>query len=163
MNYSSKEQALDQAINDLPKELEPSRDLWVGIEQAVAKTEQELEKPVIYANWKSIAAAFLPVAFLAGFYINGSKQNTDTMPWLEPVTASFELQKTQLLKRVDDQPQITNNWQQSLQELEQAEKSLKQALKSQPGDPALMKMLTHVYQLQLHVIARSHQPKYFQI
>ncbi|MUH72831.1 hypothetical protein [Psychrosphaera haliotis] len=163
MNYSSNEQALEQAINDLPKELEPSRDLWAGIEQAVAKTEQEHAKPTIYSNWKSIAAAFLPIAFLAGFYINGSNPNTDTMPWLEPVTASFELQKQQLLKRVSDHPQITNNWQQSLKELEQAEQSLKQALKSQPGDPALMKMLTHVYQRQLDIIAKSHQPKYIQI
>ncbi|MDA8621335.1 hypothetical protein N9L48_01700 [Psychrosphaera sp.] len=163
MNHSDNDQILERAINDLPKELEPCRDLWAGIEQAVAKTEQEHKRPPVYSNWKSIAAAFLPFAFLMGFYINGTNQTTGSMPWLEPVTASFELQKTQLLKRVSDQPQITNNWQQSLKELEQAEQSLKQALKSQPGDPALMKMLTHVYQRQLDIIARSHQPKYIQI
>lgn len=36
---------LDSLIQTLPEELEPKRDLWQGIEQAVAKTPQTQPNP----------------------------------------------------------------------------------------------------------------------
>jgi predicted Zn-dependent protease len=54
---------------------------------------------------------------------------------------------------------VTENWQMSLKELEEAEASLMKALKQQPDDPALMKMLTQVYQQQINLIQKAHRPQ----
>lgn len=165
MNQTDNNQSLDEALQALPKELAPKRDLWAGIEQAVAKTQQDSQKVqyTSYFNWKSIAAAFVPIAFLAGVYVNNMTPMEHDLPWLKPISSSFELQKQQLIKRVDGQSLVNQKWQDSLKDLELAEKSLIKALKTQPEDPALMKMLTNIYQQQLEIIAKSHQPKYMQI
>ncbi|GAB2999535.1 hypothetical protein [Psychrosphaera aestuarii] len=165
MNQSDNNQLLDEALQALPNELTPKRDLWAGIEQAVAKTQQDSQKlrSASYLNWKNIAAAFVPIAFLAGVYMNSMTPIENDLPWLKPISSSFEMQKQLLMKRVDGQSLVNQKWQDSLKDLELAEKSLIKALKTQPEDPALMKMLTHVYQQQLEIIAKSHQPKYLQI
>ena len=158
---------LKQAIQTLPNEIKPSRDLWAGIEQAVAKTPQDSvsqeNKSSNVAVYSKIAAAALPLALVAGLMFQKGSQSTDEMPWLEPVVASYELQKRQLLRQVSHQQPLTPDYQATMQDLEQAEQALKTALQNQPGDPALMKMLNAVYQQQLDLIANSHQPSFTQI
>lgn len=157
------EQSIDQLVESLPEEMTPQRDLWQGIEQAVAKTPQEVPKKSFELHWGAVAAAIAPIALVGGILMN-NQQPVDTTPeWLAPVTASYELQKRTMLKLVDGQTSVNKNWQETLQELEEAEASLKEALKHQPQDPALMKMLNQVYQQQLDIIAKSHQSKFMQI
>ncbi len=170
MNNQKRTNNLDDLVKSLPKELEPSRDLWSGIEQAIAKQPQEHQPEKLmgtnfYVTWGKAAAAILPIALVAGLVINNqmSSGTLQEAPWLTPLTASYDIQKTQLLKRVSGQPQITSNWQTTMADLEKAERSLKKALEYQPEDPALMKMLNNVYKQQLELISKSHKPKYQQI
>ena len=62
-----------------------------------------------------------------------------------------------------NQPALTDNWQQQLTELEDAERAIKQALDNEPENPALLKMLAQVYQQQLDLINKVHAPKWQQI
>ncbi len=59
-----------------------------------------------------------------------------------------------------NQPALTDNWQQQLTELEDAERAIKQALENEPENPALLKMLAQVYQQQLDLINKVHAPKW---
>jgi hypothetical protein len=136
----------------------PSRDLWSGIEQAVSVTPQVSNES--QTAWTSkIAAAFVPFALIAGMYFGQSAPVSEDAPWLQPVVASFEMQKQQALRQVSEETVVTENWQMSLKELEEAEASLMKALKQQPDDPALMKMLTQVYQQQINLIQKAHRPQ----
>jgi hypothetical protein len=152
------EQDILKQAQALPEEMTPSRDLWSGIEQAVSVTPQVSNES--QTAWTSkIAAAFVPFALIAGMYFGQSAPVSEDAPWLQPVVASFEMQKQQALRQVSEETVVTENWQMSLKELEEAEASLMKALKQQPDDPALMKMLTQVYQQQINLIQKAHRPQ----
>jgi hypothetical protein len=55
-------------------------------------------------------------------------------------------------------PTSTDNWQQQLKDLDEAEKAIKEALQDSPNNPALLGMLKHVYQQELAIIERVHAP-----
>ena len=159
----NQEQSIEQLVESLPDELAPKRDLWQGIEQAVAKTSQDVPKRPLEVQWGAVAAVVAPIALVAGILMNNQQTMEASPAWLEPVSASYEFQKQAMLRQVDGKAVVNSNWQQTLKELEDAEASLKEALKHQPQDPALMKMLNQVYQQQLDVISKSHQSKFMQI
>lgn len=171
MSDKNKDQEVDllTLVNELPKEIAPKRDLWPGIEQAIADKPQiqKASNDNNWHNWARTAAAFVPAAFVLVFWLQQSPVNSEGEQAFNSVTASFELQKRQLLRQVANDTSVVANWQASLADLEQAEQALIKALQSQPEDPALLKMLTHVYQQQLELIQKSHkatsQPQFIQI
>ncbi|MDO6718144.1 hypothetical protein Q4575_01960 [Psychrosphaera sp. 1_MG-2023] len=168
---TSKDKQFDDLISDLEPELAPKRDLWAGIEQAITnvpqQTTSELSSSTIKSTpWLKVAAMFAPVALVTGLWLGlpkGIDQQIEEPSWLTPVSASFELQKQQLLQRVSNTNVVSPNWRSSLTELELAEKALKKALIHQPEDAVLMKMLTQIHQQQLALISKSHQSKFTQI
>ena len=156
---------LRKQVHELPKEVQPERDLWPGIEQAIANVPQQMHGQEIGLKWQTVtkvAASFAPVALVLGLWFSqpfGSSQGDDVNPIFNPIVASFDIQKRQLLTQVSDQATVVENWQESLKELEQAEQALIKALQSQPEDPALMKMLYQVYQQQIALIQTAHKPE----
>lgn len=161
MNDNQQNQSIEQQAQQLPEELSPKRDLWPGIEQALNQAQQET-KTTAWPAWQKVAAVFAPVVLVFGLWNNSSSQ-AGNLEWLTPVAASFELQKQTLLQQVSGRTPLIDDYQASMAELEQAEQALKKALQSQPEDPALMKMLNQVYQQQLSLINKAHQPKFTQI
>ncbi|NVK25800.1 MAG: hypothetical protein HWE10_12800 [Gammaproteobacteria bacterium] len=155
--------SLHAKVSELPKELSPERDLWPGIEQAINELPQQSHQDRDL-NWSvvgKVAASFAPVALVLGLWLTpqfGGQPNGDSGVF-NPMAASFDIQKRQLLIKVSDKQPVVENWQQSLAELEQAEQALIKALQSQPEDPALMKMLSQVYQQQLELIQKAHKPE----
>ena len=75
----------------------------------------------------------------------------------------FKAQKQSLLVQYKNQDALTNNWQAQLQELEEAEQAIKQALENEPQNQALLTMLAQVYQQQLDLINKVHAPRWQQI
>jgi len=171
MSNKNKDQDADllTLVNELPKELAPQRDLWPGIEQAIAEKPQikQASNDASWHNWARTAAAFVPAAFVLVFWLQQSPMETLPDGQFNSVAASFEVQKRQLLRQVKGEVELVDNWQLSLTDLEQAEQALIKALQSQPEDPALLKMLTQIYQQQLELIQKSHkstaQPQFTQI
>lgn len=165
---NSKDKQLDDLIDGLDPEMAPKRDLWLGIEQAITNMPQQKpnESAVKQGQWLKVAAMFAPVTLAIGLWLGlpkGIDQQIAEPSWLTPVSASFELQKQQLLQRVSNTNVISPNWRSSLTELESAEKALKKALIHQPEDAVLMKMLTQIHQQQLALISKAHQSKFTQI
>ena len=72
-------------------------------------------------------------------------------------------QMTTLLASYDSAPELSENWQTQLKELDDAAVVIKAALKDDPNNRALLKMLKHVYQQQITLIERVHAPKWQQI
>lgn len=159
-NHIKENDVLTQA-KQLPNELTPQRDLWPGIEQAIANTPQ-YGQPVKQDSWQQfgkVAAAFAPVALVLGIWLGSGNHVQIDNNWNNPLVASYDIQKKQLLQNVNIEQPIVKNWHASMTELEQAEKALIQALKQQPEDPALMKMLNQVYQHQISLIKKAYKPQ----
>ncbi|MDO6568531.1 hypothetical protein Q4561_15775 [Alteromonas sp. 1_MG-2023] len=72
-------------------------------------------------------------------------------------------QMTALLASYDKTPELSENWQAQLEELDDAAGVIRAALKDDPSNRALLKMLQHVYQQQITLIERVHAPKWQQI
>ena len=68
-----------------------------------------------------------------------------------------------LLASYETTPALTENWQQQLNELDMAADAIKKALKEDPDNSALIRMLHHVYQQQIALVERVHAPKWQQI
>ena len=56
------------------------------------------------------------------------------------------------------QATLTENWQQQLEELDEAAIAIKKALENEPNNVALLKMLKKVHQQQIMLIERVHAP-----
>lgn len=175
MNNS--EQSLQQAIGQLPKEMQPERDLWQGIELGIERRQQAIQDDAQTNNkaktppYLALAASFAFVAML-GFLVNKQWQvaPTELTPGLsnaaelaQLLSNQHETQRDELLVSYQNQPAATENWQQQLQELDDAAAAIKVALAQDPNNTALLKMLQNVYQQQIGLIERVHSPAWRQI
>jgi anti-sigma-K factor RskA len=160
---SNKQRHLEQCIKAFNREKSPERDLWQGIdialvEQAKAtQSEQKHSKNIMWRNTLAIAASVCLVVLVSYSAFYGGQQTSD-MQLVEQLSQQHEQQKARLLVSFQDMPTSTDNWQQQLKDLDEAEKAIKEALQDSPNNPALLGMLKHVYQQELAIIERVHAP-----
>jgi hypothetical protein len=165
------DQQLHKKLKALPGETLPEKDLWPAIERGIALSPSSTIKdntarlPSFPRGWVAVAASFCFVAFLALLVAHSLN------PWMQPqsqdIVASMSTQHDQqmklLLTQYQDAPALTNDWQTQLDELADAASAIKLALKEDPNNAALIRMLHHVYQQQIALIERVHAPKWQQI
>ena len=142
-----------------PSEVSPSRDLWSGIERAIATSAHE--ETVRSQYWPKVTG--IEACFIAGLLAWNVSINQPELNTMRDLSALFEQQKQALLVQYKAQPALTSDWQGQLDELEQAEQAIKLALQNDPENAALLKMLAQVYQQQLDLINRVHAPSWQQI
>ncbi|GGF83521.1 hypothetical protein [Alteromonas lipolytica] len=160
MNNQSKK--MKEQLEALPNELTPSRDLWPGIELALTGAQEE-RKP---NRWPvAVAAGLIVPAVLVWLFMSQSQVpvNTPNPTVVAQMSKQFESQKASLLVAYQDQNALADNWQGQLTELESAAEAIKAALKNDPNNMALLRMLQSVYQQQIDLIERVHAPKWQQI
>ncbi|GAB5379581.1 MAG: hypothetical protein Alis3KO_29770 [Aliiglaciecola sp.] len=168
MNKKDFEADLRTQIDSLDKSKQPERDLWAGIEIALAdeaspneisQQTQRSDKPKIYA----IAASVAFVGALTWFGMQQSDPQIGGDELIAALSTQHQAQKDALLVKFQDQPALTENWQKQLEELDEAATAIKAALKQDPNNLALLKMLQSVHQQQIDLIERVHSPKWRQI
>ncbi|MBD3586377.1 hypothetical protein HHX48_11565 [Salinimonas sp. HHU 13199] len=160
------EKHLEQQLNALPRERQPDKDLWQGIDlaiQARSDAPQTKRQPVWLAS-----AAVLMVAVIIGFMMQPFSSAPETDPLtgqslVKALSQQHEKEKSALLVSLEDTPAVTGNWQEQLTELEDAAEAIKAALQEDPNNTALLRMLQSVYQQQFLLIERVHAPKWQQI
>ena len=171
---------LEQQVAEFPKQKLPERDLWQGIEHAladapapntfVAEQQSEPVEPksnvVAIKDWLnpvSLAASFAFIGMFSWFVMQQQPQPTLGAELVAALSAQHEEQKNELLVKFDGQQAHTQNWQQQLTELDDAAAAIKTALEQDPDNVALLKMLQNVHQQQIDLIERVHAPKWRQI
>jgi Tfp pilus assembly protein PilO len=169
MNNEQFEQQLLNDIQSLPKERQPERDLWPGIEVAMSLDKVEANHKgsiVTFAKqptWFAVAASFFMVAMVA--WVNFGDIGTVEVneAFIAQMALEHEQQKSALLVKFEDQPALTENWQQQLKELDEAANAVKKVLLQEPNNIALLKMLQNVHQQQIDLIEVVHSSKWTQI
>jgi hypothetical protein len=159
--------SIESHIEQLSKEKLPQRDLWSGIEYSI--TDENLangQRSQAYSGIRIPAfalAASVLVAMLIGYFSFQSGRLESGQDLVLQMSQQHSKHKDALLTSLDGQPATTQNWQQQLDELDQAAIAIKKALENEPNNPALLKMLQKVYQQQIMLIERVHAPAWQQI
>lgn len=155
----NKPQEFNQDVNQLSREIQPERDLWPGIEAAITQSPMPSSSSVKRMTpWFATAASLVFAAILGVMYWQQTKISSTSL------LASMERQHQQSMQRLlvsyEDQPAATDNWQAQLADLDSAAQAIRQVLKEEPNNPELLRMLRHVYQQQLQLIEKVHQPRW---
>ncbi len=153
------EQLLQEKLDALPRDIQPEQDLWPGIDHAL---EHEVSRMNSSMRWTGIAASFAVLGITGLLLLNYfSKPEIDESGINQVVSnmsQEYEGQKQLLLAHYQQQPALTDNWQQQLDELDSAATVIKAALENDPNDANLIRLLKQVYQQQLTLIQSVHQP-----
>lgn len=161
MKENQFEHLLQQKLDKLPREIQPQRDLWPGIDLALENQAQHANNPLLWAGLAASIAVFGLVGLLS--------LNIVTDPTLKPVelnqlvssmSEQHEKQKQFLLTSYEQQPALTDNWRDQLNELDSAATIIKTALEEDPGDANLIKLLQQVYQQQIKLIQSVHRSRW---
>ncbi|MFQ3236925.1 MAG: hypothetical protein ACI9C4_002500 [Paraglaciecola sp.] len=161
MHNNDFETHLYQRLAELPREKQPERDLWQGVELALVK-DVSSNSPVP-GKLYLLAASFAVIAVLGWLSLSQPSNQLSGEDLVLVLDAQHQQQKNALLVKFKDQPALTQNWQQQLTELDEAAGAIKAALESKPNNMALLKMLQNVHQQQINVIQRVHSSKWSQI
>ncbi|MBF7074140.1 hypothetical protein ISG33_12085 [Glaciecola sp. MH2013] len=155
----------------------PERDLWTGIEQAIVQAVVQEDKAqqhkesigltrstpnfIRKPSFAIAASLFIVVCTTWIAFESGKSMQGESL--VAALSEQHQMQKQSLLVSFKDSPASTTNWQQQLDELDQAALAIKKALQEDPNNTALLKMLKHVYEQQMQLIERVHQPAWNQI
>jgi hypothetical protein len=157
------EQALADQLTDLNKGHQPERDLWPGIELALSSESADPATVVVAKKMYLVAATVAMFALIGWLTVNQQAVLLAGDDLVAALSAQHLKQKNALLVRFQDQPALTQNWQNQLTELDDAADAIKTALENEPNNMALLKMLQSVHQQQINLIERVHSPKWSQI
>ena len=158
---------LEQQIEQLPKNIKPTRDLWAGIDHAIEQQSyQQAQRS--WHQWGVVAAGLVVFAWLSWLTLNVdsngmsplptnneqvvAQQVPEPMSYVNDLSNVFEAQKQALLVQYGTHESVVEDWQQELEELNKAADAIKQALRADPSNSQLIKMLQQTYQQQLDLI-----------
>jgi len=162
------EAELQQQLAEFDTDKQPERDLWPGIELALASQEAAKQfntrwPRVTGSKLYAIAASFALLALFGWILLNQHPQVLVDNNLVAALSKQHQQQKMALLVKFQDQAALTQNWQEQLDELNEAAVTIKSALNNEPNNMALLRMLQTVYQQQIKVIERVHSSKWSQI
>jgi hypothetical protein len=163
MNKTNFEIALVSQLAELNKVQQPDRDLWPGIELALLCESSEPLMVVSGKKMYAIAATVAIFGLIGWLSVNQYPVSLTGDELVASLSAQHLDQKNALLIRFQDQPALTQNWQEQLTELDYAAVAIKMALRNESNNMALLKMLRHVHQQQINLIERVHSSKWIHI
>ena len=163
----SAEDALQQAIAQLPKELSPKRDLWPGIEKAISQNargmaDQSPTKARVFTP--SVWAASIVAAVLLTWVTLKPEQtaNNPTMNLVSVMQQNFQQQKQSMLVNfgTPDISQLPVAMQTELTKLTSAQKTISEALADDPNNADLLNLLRWTQQQELDLLKQLYSPQW---
>ena len=146
---------LQRALAKLQRERLPQRDLWIGVEMALLSGKRRR------APWLAIAASLLVCVIAVGAWLHSHQaHNSAAAPvsYAEQLAAEQRNTMAALQAAYRNTPALTTNWNDQLNVLERAADSLRKALRDDPDNIALLKMLNDVYQQEVDLLRTVHEP-----
>ncbi len=157
---TNSEQRLQDALNALPREVMPQRDLWPGIAHALLIPERAPTPP--WYNHVALAASVMLVVALSLYF--SPQETAQQMPnsELEQVLGALRdehaLNKQSLLVRYENREPYYAGWQDQLLQLEQAEALIFDAIREDPANLKMLEILRRNQRQQLNLIDKVFDP-----
>lgn len=146
-----KPQTLEQAIARVPRDQLPRRDLWPGIELAINEAPQR-------SRWHQHLALAASLLLVLGASLQfGRVQPAPGTSGIDrnvlvELQSEHQLSKQALLVQYGDAPALYPDWEAQMRQLEQAEQVIYNALREEPGNIELLRILRLVQEKQLNLI-----------
>ncbi|WP_448548189.1 hypothetical protein [Thalassotalea fusca] len=164
MSNSKSVDKVADSLAELPEELTPDRDLWPGIEKAIAVTPQDRvntsDKRFIPVAWAaSVALAAVLTWQVMTPVEHSGPLTTDLVSVME---YDFNEQKSVMLASFG-QPNLSSlpaDMQAQLASLKKARQSIVNALKEQPNNSDLLNLLRYTQQQELNLIEKLYSPQW---
>jgi hypothetical protein len=160
MSIRNSEARLRDALDTLPREVLPERDLWPGIANALLVPEPTPALP--WYRQAALAASILLVLALSLFFAPRQTlqqvPNSELEQALSALRDEHMLNKHMLLVRYEDREPYYPGWQDQLLQLEQAEAKIYEAIREDPENLAWLKILRQVQRQQLELIDKVFDP-----
>ncbi len=163
MNNSSSKSSLEQQVANLPKEITPQRDLWRGIENAIAITPQQHDskkRPLAPVAWAASVVVAILVSWLS-FNLPPS-ESTNQMTLASGMQQDFEQQKQSMLVSLG-QPKLEKlpaEMQAQLADLASARNAISKALENDPNNSELLNLLSWTQKQELELLKQLYSPKW---
>ncbi len=163
MNKTNFEIALVSQLAEVNKVQQPNRALWQGIELALLCESSEPSMVLAGKQMYALAATVAIFGLLGWISVTQYPVSLTGDELVASLSEQHLDQKNALLIRFQDQPALTQNWQDQLTELDDAAVAIKMALRNESNNMTLLKMLRHVHQQQINLIERVHSSKWIHI
>ena len=170
MNKQISDQRLTSLVNELPKDMQPQRDLWSGIERAIQdKVQQDNSKSnnntVLPMAWAASIVAAVLVAWISFAPTTSTlsplltKSNEEKVPLnteviISSMQANFQQQKQAMLVSYGkpDMASLPINMQNQLVELAKARRTIEKALVDDVNNVDLLNLLRFTQQQELNLL-----------
>lgn len=157
MNDREFEERLKQEIGKLKRELRPHRDLWPGIDHAIHHSSS-------FTPGRSFALAasvLLAIALVVSgaLYTRAPQQDSQGVAdFIAQLQSEHEKNKQNLLVQYQGQQALAPDWEEQMDQLEQAEQAIYRALMDDPENLELLKILRQVQTKQIDLIESVYAP-----
>jgi len=147
---------LQTQLSQLQKHKSPERDLWVGIEVAITAKKHRPNPwfTPLAAVAASVAACLLGMLMVMQM-LSSSNAESNVVAQLD---ALHQQEMSALKVAFQKTPSLTSNWNEQLRDMDKAAEAIKAALKHDPQNMTLLKMLSDVYQRQIDLLKTVHEP-----
>jgi len=154
MTTPDPDRTLQRAIAQLPRAELPQRDLWPGIEHAINETAPAREWALAASLLLILAASLQFGRVEPGPGVAGIERDV-----LVTLQSEHLHSKQALLVQYQDEAPLYRDWETQMQQLEKAEQVIYNALREEPRNLELLKMLRLVQQKQLNLIDSVFSPR----
>ncbi|MGZ9897458.1 hypothetical protein [Shewanella gaetbuli] len=178
-NEIDKSANLQALLSTLPKEIEPNKDLWQGIEAQINKPNSSVKPANRLQKWKPIAlaASVVMVMLFSWSNINSDpnietaqvtvesalqrQSTTDLLALIDTIALAHQqqiegLQSSTTLVVLSDNGQVSSGpFNQGLQELKAASQQIQQALKADPNNKSMWDMWQWIMQREMTLLQRQ--------
>ena len=158
MNGSKRNSKLQNAIDSMARDIKPERDLWPGIAHVI-NTRQS-------SDWHRSVALAASVVLIFGMSLYFStRQTTGVLPnsqleeYIGVLQYEHQQNKQALMVQYKDQEAFYPDWNVQMKDLEQAEQVIFQALREDPENLELLKILRQVQAKEIELIDAAFGPR----
>jgi hypothetical protein len=179
---NTKRDPLDQALDSLPKSVQPQRDLWSGIRAEIESSSRAQRSRYLPPRWQQLAAGALLViaTSLTTYFLTRQSLRHETpviaqqsapAPMLSAMPASFGPESlgadyfkaraaldAEFEQRIASLPPATRaKLENDLADLRRAANEIATTLAQHPSDPLLQDLLMSTYQSELQLFANVNE------
>ena len=158
MNGSKRNSKLQEAIDSMARDVKPERDLWPGIAHVINTPQR--------SDWHRSVALAASVVLIFGMSLYFStRQTTGVLPnsqleeYIGVLQYEHQQNKQALLVQYKDQEAFYPDWNVQMKDLEQAEQVIFQALREDPENLELLKILRQVQAKEIELIDAAFGPR----
>ena len=158
------EQDLQVKIDELPQEMSPERDLWIGIEKAIQHKTQESanrrgKNIIVPVAW---AASVCLAVLMTWGSMTPTEDSMQTLSVASVLKEDFAQQRQTLLVSfgAPDISKLSPEMQAELNKLASARKSIEKALTDDPENADLLNLLRWTQQQELDFIEKLYSPQW---